>query len=381
MGGSLPLGRFAGIGVYVHWTFALLIAWLFFITFQGGGTVTDAVREIVFILAVFACVVLHEFGHALTAKRFGIRTRDITILPIGGVARLERMPEKPSQELLVAIAGPAVNVAIAFVLWVGLTVTRSWPTPPPPDATGEQMARYAADMPFFARLLWVNVALVLFNLLPAFPMDGGRVLRSLLAMHYDYATATRAAATVGQVMAGLFAIAGIFWNPWLLLIAVFVFMGAQAEANEAETRRAFRGVRVGDAMMTDFRTLNVNDTLADAVQALLAGSQTDFPVMSEGQVAGVLPRTDLLRALASKDRNAPIHEVMRRDCARVSESDPLDQVLARIRESGCPMVPVISNGHLTGLLTLDNLGELMMVHQAIRGKDPKPANPVAPTGP
>lgn len=369
MRGSLPLGRFFGIGVYVHWTFALLIAWLLFTNLApAGGTLDRALGEIVFVCTVFVCIVLHEFGHALMAKRFGVRTRDITILPIGGVARLERMPRKPIEEFLVAIAGPAVNVAIAAVLWLGLAATNSL-TPWPDPSTEGAVAESLSGLGFFGRLLLVNVLLVLFNLLPAFPMDGGRVLRALLAMKYDYTDATRIAAGVGQAMAVLFVIAGIFLpSPWLLLIAVFVYLGAGAEAQDARTRSAFAGVRVADAMVTDFRAMDERATLADAVEALLSGSQPDFPVVSDGRVVGVLPRTELLRALTERSRSDAVSGVMRRDCLTVREADLLDDVLDRVRESGCPMVPVLRDGRLVGLLTQDNMAELMMVRQAIRGR-------------
>lgn len=374
MRGSLRLGSFAGIGVYVHWTFAILIAWLLFVNLRAGGTLQAAAAEIGFVLAVFACVVLHEFGHALTARRFGVKTRDITILPIGGVARLERMPDKPSQEFLVAIAGPLVNVAIALLIYAGLAVTRA-------AMPLDDLRVALLDSQFFVRLLAVNVLLVLFNLLPAFPMDGGRVLRALLAMKYDYATATRIAARVGQGMAILFAIFGVFGNSLgLLLIAVFVFLGAQAEAHEAQARGLFAGLRVRDAMITEFRALQEGATLADAVQALLSGSQTDFPVVSaDGRVAGVLPRDDLLRAVAGGERNAPIGAIMRRDCVTASEDDPLDAVVARIRESGCPLVPVLRDAGLVGLLTMDNLAELLMIRRAAATRRPPPVAPAPRT--
>lgn len=367
MRGSLPLGRFFGIGVYVHWTFALLIAWLLFINLGGDdGSLNRAISEIVFVCSVFVCVVMHEYGHALMARRFGVRTRDITILPIGGVARLERMPRKPIEEFLVAIAGPLVNVAIAIVLYAGIAAARALPALP--QAGDEQFARAALDMGFFPKLLAVNIMLVLFNLLPAFPMDGGRVLRALLAMKYDYATATSIAAAVGQSMAVLFAIAGLFFSPWLLLIAAFVYFGAAAEAQEARTRGVFSGLPVSEAMITEFRALDERASLADAVEALLSGSQPDFPVLSDGQVVGVLPRTELLKALAAHPRETPISSVMRRDCLSVAESDSLDDALDRVRASGCPMVPVLRSGRLVGLLTQDNLAELMLVRQAMRGK-------------
>lgn len=373
---SLRLGTFAGIAVYVHWTFLLLIGWILYVSLSDGGTALQAAREVVFILSIFGCVVLHEFGHALTARRFGVRTRDIILLPIGGVARLERMPDKPSEEFLVAIAGPLVNVVIAGVLWVALSATGQLS---PMPGEGEVDA-YVRNLGFFERLMHVNILLVMFNLLPAFPMDGGRILRSLLAVKLDYAVATRIAATIGQLMAVLFAAGGLFLNPWLLLIAVFVFLGAQAEAQAAETRGMFDGLPVREAMVTQFRALGPDDTLADASRELLAGAQQDFPVMEDDRVIGVLPRADLIRAMAGQGPDARVSEVMRPDCRPVNEDVPLNRVFEQMQQSGCPLVPVVREGRLVGLVTLENIGELFMLRSALRSGTPRPIVRTRPSG-
>jgi len=228
MRGAWQLGRIAGIPVQVHWSFALLVGWVVLEHTRGGGGPTDALRGVVLTLAVFACVVLHELGHALMARRFGIGTRDITLLPIGGVARLARMPDDPRQELLVAGAGPAVNVVLALLLGGTLALTgRLMPM--------TESARVGAD--FLDQLLLINIVLVVFNLLPAFPMDGGRVLRALLALRFPYLKATRWAATAGQTVAVALGFAGLsLRSPFLVLIALFVFSGARAEARMVEMR-------------------------------------------------------------------------------------------------------------------------------------------------
>src|SRR5690606_39190809 len=247
----------------------------------------------------------HEFGHALTARRYGIGTRNITLLPIGGLAQLERMPDEPVEELWVALAGPAVNVVIAVVLGVVGFVTE---TPGGPGA-GE-----LAGGSLVERLMIVNVMLVLFNLLPAFPMDGGRVLRALLAMRMPYAQATRVAANVGQGMALFFGLVGLFANPFLIFIALFVWIGAGQEAAQTEMRSVLGGVPLEQAMLTDSRTLAPDDTLARAVELLLAGTQQDFPIVDDGgDVHGILTRADLLTALARQEQVAPVAGVMRRD--------------------------------------------------------------------
>lgn len=230
MRGAWQLGRVAGIVVQVHWTFALLIGWVVLIHLQDGGSAADALRGVALTLAVFLCVVLHEFGHALTARRFGIGTRDITLLPIGGVARLDRMPSDPRQELLVAGAGPAVNVVLALALGAVLVLTGRY-------ASMIDSARVGAG--FLGQLLLINVVLVVFNLLPAFPMDGGRVLRALLALRWPYVQATRWAATVGQVIAVALGFAGVMLPSFILvLIALFVFSGARAEARMVQAQAA-----------------------------------------------------------------------------------------------------------------------------------------------
>ncbi|MCL4176967.1 MAG: site-2 protease family protein [Verrucomicrobia bacterium] len=226
---SLKLGKLLGIDVYVHFTFLLLLAFLGFYYWRATQNVDAALRGVAFIVALFGCVVLHELGHALMAGRYGIKTRDITLLPIGGIARLEKMPENPLQELWVALAGPAVNVVIAAVLLVGLAATGGFTPLEEISATGGA---------FWQRLMVLNIVLVAFNLLPAFPMDGGRVLRARLAMRLGRRRATAIAANVGQGMAILFGIIGFFYNPFLIFIGIFVYLGAQAEAGMVEMQSA-----------------------------------------------------------------------------------------------------------------------------------------------
>ncbi len=265
---SWKLGRFAGIDVFVHATFFLLIGWIALSHWLQARSVAAAAAGVAFILALFACVVLHEYGHALAARRFGIRTRDITLLPIGGLARLERMPEKPMQELWVALAGPAVNVVIALALFVWLLGTGGL----------EPLASLGvAGGSFAERLLVANVFLVLFNLLPAFPMDGGRVLRAILATRMEYTRATQTAAGVGQGMAFLFGLVGLFANPFLLFIALFVWIGAAQEASSAQMKHSLAGIPVARAMVTEFHTLEAGDPVSRAVELILRGSQQRLP--------------------------------------------------------------------------------------------------------
>jgi Zn-dependent protease/CBS domain-containing protein len=354
---SLRLGSVAGIGLYMHWTFLLLVGWVFFAHLGQGQGLAGALGGVLFILALFSCVVLHELGHALAARTYGVPTRDITLLPIGGVARLERIPEKPHQELWVAIAGPLVNVAIAAVLFGVLALL----------AGLEQFFDVTvASGSFLTRLLWVNLLLVGFNLLPAFPMDGGRVLRALLAMRMDRPRATHIAATVGQGMAIVFGILGVFFNPMLLFIALFVFFGAQGEAHFVEMSSALRDLRTADAMMTRFRTLRADDSLATAVEELLAGTQHDFPVLEGNRIVGLLRRNDLVRSLAASGPGTLVGAAMCRECPSVDAHASLDDALVSLRESKCNSVPVLAHERLVGMLSLENVSDLVMVRTAMR---------------
>jgi Zn-dependent protease/predicted transcriptional regulator len=353
---SLKLGRWAGIDVYLHVTFLLLLGVVALLYWREEPSVRAVARGVGFFVAVFGCVLLHEFGHALTARRYGVRTRDITLLPIGGVARLERMPDKPIQELWVALAGPAVNVVIAALLLVALAAT-----------SGLRLERLGfAEGALLERLLLVNLFMVGFNLLPAFPMDGGRVLRSLLALRMDYARATQIAATLGQVMAVLFVIAGfLLSHVMLMVIAFFVWAGAAQETNMAQVRSAMGGIPVGEAMLTDFQSLSPDDSLERVVDLIIAGSQQDFPVMSEGRVVGVLTRNRLVAALAKHGVGARVEDVMSREFPTAQAGELIETVLERVQGEHGAIVPVYRNGTLAGLLTAENVGEFVTIRRAL----------------
>lgn len=353
---SWKIGRILGIDVYVHALFLLLLGFVGLSNWLSSGSLAQAVDGVLYILALFACVLLHEFGHSLAARQFDIPTRDITLLPIGGVARLERMPEKPLQELWVAIAGPLVNVVIAAGLGAWLLVTSAL-TAFSPLGLGEGS--------FAQRLLSVNVSLVLFNLIPAFPMDGGRVLRALLATRLDYVRATQIAALLGQGLALVFGFVGFFGNLFLVVIAVFVWIGAGQEASMVQMKSALGGIPVRRAMLTDFRALAPGDPLARAIELIMSGSQQDFPVVEADRVVGVLARDDLLAALSQKPPTTPVAEVMQTDFIEADSYEMLETAFARLQAHACHTMPITHGGRLVGLLTMENVGEFLMIQSAL----------------
>jgi len=357
MSWSWKIGRAAGIPIYVHWTFLILIGWLVIASAVENQDPAQGLSEGLFVLALFGCVVLHELGHALTARKFGVKTSDITLLPIGGVASLERMPEKPIQELLVALAGPAVNLAIVALL---LVVGVRFPT-------GLEDSQRLVHSGFWPKLLTVNVFLAAFNMLPAFPMDGGRVVRALLAMKLPYARATRLAANIGQAMAIGFGLLGLSGQaPILLFIAIFVWIGAEAEAQQVAERAALAGVSIRDAMMTEFHTLAADDTLGRAADLLLSGTQQDFPILVDGDPElHVLTRADLMSGLARSGRDGLARDFAPSVLPTVEASDNLNESLSLLRSRKSPCVQVVDRGKLVGLLTLENVGELLMVRAAL----------------
>jgi stage IV sporulation protein FB len=347
---SFPIGRLFGIQLRVHATFFLLLAWVGADAWMAGGAGAAGFR-IVEILLLFVCVVAHEFGHALTARRFGIATRDVTLLPIGGLARLERMPRKPWQEVAVALAGPAVNVVI-FGLAVLVLIAMPAPSGPLLGTTN------FADLPY--EIAALNLVLAVFNLLPAFPMDGGRVLRALLSIRMRRETATRTAAATGQVLAAAMALYGfVSGNPVLVLIGVFIFFAARAETRMVAMQARSRALTAADAMITTFPRLGAGDSLAVADQ--IWGAQPALPVVdpASGRPLGFLPRAALDMALELGPADRPVGEIMLPQVPTIGAAATLETVLGQLRR-GAPVVAVLGEGgRLAGYVTGESLGRAL----------------------
>lgn len=354
---SFTIGSLFGSELRVHATFLLLLAWIGTSAWLDSGPM-DAIVNVAFVLALFACVVAHEFGHALVARKFGVKTPDITLLPIGGMARLERIPEDPRQEIAVALAGPAVNLG----LWLVLSLILEF---------GNSVASLARiDDPaqgFIERLAAVNLFLVVFNLIPAFPMDGGRVLRALLAVRLNRSQATRIAASAGQVIAFGFGYLGLTTgNPLLLLIAVFVFMAAMAESSYVTLHDLTRGHLAREAIITSYESLEVDSSMGAAEAALLRSSQTEFPVLgSDGHLRGFLTKAAIVANANSDTATRSVGDAMISDVPEVKLNDPLEAALDALQESRASVVAVTSSsGQFAGYVTRENVGEWMILSRS-----------------
>jgi Zn-dependent protease/CBS domain-containing protein len=357
LGSSLRLFNVAGTDVRVHPTFFFLLAWIGAVYWMRGGP-SAAVHGVILISLLFVCVVLHEFGHIFAARRYGIRTPDVTLLPIGGVASLERIPEKPSQEIFVALAGPAVNVVIALVLSLILGARIDVA-----ELAELQQARSGVDA-LLVQLASANVALVIFNLIPAFPMDGGRVLRALLSIPFGHTQATRVAAGIGQAFAVVLGFLGLLaGNAILVLVAVFVFLAAAGESGYVQARDIARGRLAAQAMITRFEPLGVHATVDDAAALLLRTTQHEFPVVDGArQLRGVVTRDAILGALQAGNGAASVLDVMTRDVPTVGETACLDMVFSDLMRSATRFVGVVDRDkRLVGYLTPENISELVMI--------------------
>ena len=354
---SLYLGKVAGIRISVHWTFLILIFWIVFANMRSGFSTGEIIWSVSFVLAIFVCVILHELGHALTAKRFRIKTREISILPIGGLAQLESIPEKPREELLVALAGPAVNILIALILY---------PLVSNKDLTAlNNMSRIGPDN-FFVVLMSVNLWLAVFNLIPAFPMDGGRVLRALLGFKLNHAKATQIAASIGQVLAMVFVFFGFFYNPFLIFIGLFIFLGAQAEAAYAQSKFILQGFTVGDVLMHDIPFIDGDASLKEAAARLLDSQNKNFVVSHQGKPVGTLSRDQIIKALGEYGENITVNRVKDDDLILLSPEMPLAEAWNKLQREKKPLMLIMSGGTLAGVLDEENLAEFILIQTAAK---------------
>ena len=357
MSWSLNIGKVAGTVVRIHLTFLLFLAWIFAASYATNGSAA-AWDGLLFLVLLFLCVLLHEFGHIFTARAFGVQTPYVTLLPIGGVAQLERIPEEPWEEFLIAIAGPLVNVAITILLVLVFGAALQ----PSAASAVDNMA-----IPLVNRLAAVNLFLAVFNMIPAFPMDGGRVLRALLASKFGYVRATEIAASIGQFVAFALGFIGLMYNPILIFIAIFVYLAASSEAHMIALRAVSRGVPVTTAMMTNFATLTPTAHIDEAVQTLLHTAQGEFPVVDgAGKPIGVFGRSDLIRAIKTVGPDASVADAMGAELPIVSHRDTLEQAFKLLQLKQAPAVGVTNAaGTLIGLVSGETIAEMMMLQEAL----------------
>lgn len=354
---SIYLGKVAGTAIYLHWTFLALIFFIFYSTFREEGSWNQALIAVLFLVSVFACITLHELGHITVARRYDCRATEITLYPIGGIASLEKIPDKPWQEFWMALAGPWVNVIIAAVLFLAISLTSGMP--------GFHGLHDVSADTFWYNLMVVNISLALFNLIPAFPTDGGRVLRSLLSLWMNRVKATRIAARVGQIIAVGFIILGVFYNWWLIIIGLVIITGAGSEALLEMTRAAMAQHRVRDIVMTKFTLLSASDTLGKVMQLILDSQEKAFVINSGDGTFGTVTSKEIIRGLQDNGKDVMVSAVMNRYPLLLHPDTTLEEAFRRMAVSGARISPVIEHGELKGMLDMENISEFITFRMAL----------------
>lgn len=353
---SLNLGKISGIRIEIHWTFLILLAWIIFSNLQSD--VGEIIWSLLLILSLFVCVVLHELGHALAAKKFNIKTKSITLLPIGGLAQMEQIPEKPKEELIVAFAGPAVNVLIALLLYPIADISAF-------EEVNELSTKPGPDN-FLVVLMSLNVWLAVFNLIPAFPMDGGRVFRALLSFRLGHTRATQIAASVGQILGIGFVFFGFFYNPFLIFIGLFIYLGAGAESAYAQVKSVLQGFTLKDVVMHDVPFIDQSAPLKEAVDRLLDSQNKNFVVTDDGKPVATLNRDQIIKALREKDDQIPLNKIKMGDPISFETDSPLDSVWRELQKH--KIILVTNNGKLEGIVDDENLSEFILIRSASDGQ-------------
>ncbi len=355
---SLYIGKIAGIKIFIHWTFLILLLFIIQSHLMAGHGVNEILLALAFIAAVFVCITLHELGHALAAKHYHFKTLDINLLPIGGLARMEGLPEKPIQEFVVAIMGPLVNMAIGIILFFILKISSVVP-----ELTNEM---HITKENFWFYLYIVNIFLAVFNLIPAFPMDGGRIFRALLSFRLPRIKATRIATRTGQLIAILFVFLGFFGNPMLIFIGLFIFLGAQAETVAEETKSNLKDVKVSDVLMHRYSTLKPSEPLSNAVSILLDGQEQSFVIKDNGYIKGILSRKEIISGLSEFGKDIPVEKVMKKEITYLQADDFLKDVMQRFTNSSSHvLMPVFREKEFIGVLDIENISEYITIQNAI----------------
>jgi Zn-dependent protease/CBS domain-containing protein len=349
---SIPAGRIFGIELRIHLTFLFLLIFVWLTESAAHGT-ASAGRVFALVGMIFGCVVLHELGHALVATHAGVPAKAIILLPIGGITLLDetRQPLESGvltwkRDIRIALAGPLVNLVIAFAAGSILLAVA------PEIQLGARPFVHSSNLP--RSLVWSNLWLAAFNLLPAYPMDGGRVLRALFSRHMDPVRATRRAVTIGQAFATAFMLAGMLWNIWLTTIGFFLFIAAQLEERSAVFQSVLETVRLEDIMLTDFATLSPADTLEDALEKAVHSLQDDFPVIRGSDMVGVISKQKILQALRAEG-NGYVQAVMNRIFEVAQRQESLASAFRKLTARNLSIIPVVEDQRLVGIVTLQNL--------------------------
>ncbi len=357
LGQSVKIATLFNIPLKVHWTFAFFFVWIAYIGYQMGMDMAGIATLCGFAIVMFFCVVLHELGHSLTAAHYGVTTKDIIISPIGGVARLSKIPEKPMQELLIAIAGPAVNLVIAVLLFVGLSLFGNQGV----GLIGDPDKIFELPSNFLPALFWLNMALIVFNMIPAFPMDGGRVFRALLAMRLDRARATRIAGRVGQLIAISFAFYGFASGDYLLIfIGAFVFISAANESRHVHADQRLVKGKVSDILRGEYTTMLLSDPISHAIEKVREGLEKDFLVFDAwGSLRGVLHEEFIREAEKQAENGQEVRHYLSQHYESVGPNLDLKQLLQIFQRQGYSIIPVYHADQMVGVVDRKGLTQFL----------------------
>lgn len=373
MQGSIRLFKFAGIQVYVHWSFWLLILWIISSAIQQGEVFLGIIEQVAFVFSLFLCVTFHEFGHALMARRFGIDTKDINLLPIGGIARLEKMPEKPIQEFLVAIAGPLVNVVIAIILFIGLYysvgIERIYTII---QRTTKDSNEAFFGSSFLITLFEANIILVIFNLIPAFPMDGGRILRSLLSAIFGYKKGTQAASIIGQLISLVFIGVGLFYGELTLsIIGAFILMGARSEAKQVNQKEfTVTDIPIAAFLPSTFTSIYENERVGSAYEVIENGKEESYLVVnSQNEPVGITQKGKLLNLIELGQSFTHVQDIMQKTWEKLRPNDSIQYAIDLMKTSDLDIHPVFNENEFIGVVKQSEIENFLNTSKKANGPD------------